>query len=226
MLLHIIKGPTCYEDLRKVNGRIHDTYKEACDALGLLDDDGEWGNALMEASGWAIGNGLRNMFCEMLLFCEVKDPNDLWRQHWPSLSDDLLIRFRRETRDNQLHLSENELKNLALAEIESILAKNGRSLSEFLTIPFNNENISDSNANRFLRDELSYDVESLGNEFEEMHASLNEEQKIIFDEIIKASCNKKGGLYFVNGSGGTGKTFMWKTKCHITLHLAQIKVGP
>ena len=52
MLLHIIKGPTCYEDLRMVNGRIHDTYKEACDALGLLDD-GEWDNALMEASGWA-----------------------------------------------------------------------------------------------------------------------------------------------------------------------------
>ena len=30
MLLHIIKGPTCYEDLTTVNWRIHDTYKEAC----------------------------------------------------------------------------------------------------------------------------------------------------------------------------------------------------
>lgn len=44
-----------------------------------------------------------------------------------------------------------------------------------------------------------------------MHAFLNEEHNIIFDEIIKASITKNRGLYFVNGSGGTCKTFFWKT---------------
>lgn len=44
-----------------------------------------------------------------------------------------------------------------------------------------------------------------------MHSHLNEEQRFIFDEIVNASTAKKGGLYFVNDSGGTGKTFLWKT---------------
>jgi len=40
-------------------------------ALGLLNDDGEWHDALNEASTWASGVHLQNMFCSMLMFSEI-----------------------------------------------------------------------------------------------------------------------------------------------------------
>ncbi|GKG08042.1 DNA helicase, partial [Tanacetum coccineum] len=36
------KGCTSFEDIRTVNGRIYETFRAACDALGLLGDDKEW----------------------------------------------------------------------------------------------------------------------------------------------------------------------------------------
>lgn len=98
MLLHSIKVPTYYEDLRIINGVLYETFKNACAALGLLDDDGEWDNALSEASIWATGNQLRNMFNEILMFCEIKGPNELWRKHWRSLSEDLESRTSKTDR--------------------------------------------------------------------------------------------------------------------------------
>jgi len=44
------------------------TFKSACMALALLNDDGEWHDALNEASTWASGVHLQNMFCSMLIF--------------------------------------------------------------------------------------------------------------------------------------------------------------
>ena len=41
MLLYNIKGPTCYEDLRIVNGELCESFHEACIKLGLFMDDSE-----------------------------------------------------------------------------------------------------------------------------------------------------------------------------------------
>lgn len=164
--------------------------------MELLDDDNEWDDALIEASTLATGNQLRSMFSEILMFCELKDPNELWNKYWVSLSDDLQSRYRRTLGDSELILSDDELKNLSLTEKESILTKNGRSLSEFSSIPFSNNNISNSISNRLLREEISYDIESLKIEFNSMYPYLNEHQKIIFEKLISASTNKTGSLFF------------------------------
>jgi ATP-dependent DNA helicase PIF1 len=37
--------------------------------------------------------------------------------------------------------------------------------------------------------------------------SLNAEQRSAYDEIMDAVYNKQGGLFFVDGPGGTRKTF-------------------
>ncbi len=41
MLLNCVKGATSYEHLRTVDGKEHDTFKDACIAMGLLVDDNE-----------------------------------------------------------------------------------------------------------------------------------------------------------------------------------------
>ena len=39
LLLHEVKGPTSFDDLKTVDGTVCSTYREACLKLGLLEDD-------------------------------------------------------------------------------------------------------------------------------------------------------------------------------------------
>jgi hypothetical protein len=85
--------------------------------MGLLADDNEWHQALEEASVWASGRQLHDMFVSMLMFCEVTNPRQLWDAHWESLSDDIEAMTRCEHADPTVTLSEDALKDHALYEI-------------------------------------------------------------------------------------------------------------
>jgi len=76
MLLNCVKGATSYEHLQIVDGREHDTFKDACIAMGLLADDNEWDQTLEEASVRASGRQLRDMFAFMLMFARSRIPNN------------------------------------------------------------------------------------------------------------------------------------------------------
>jgi hypothetical protein len=53
MLLNCVKGATSYEHLLTVDGTEHDTFQDACIAMGLFANDNEWHQALEEAGLWA-----------------------------------------------------------------------------------------------------------------------------------------------------------------------------
>nr|KAJ0206492.1 hypothetical protein LSAT_V11C500233160 [Lactuca sativa] len=67
MLLNKVKGPTSFEEIRMVNGEICPSFRDACYALGLLDDDKEYIEAIKEASRSRSGYYLRFLFATMLL---------------------------------------------------------------------------------------------------------------------------------------------------------------
>ncbi|KAG8391257.1 hypothetical protein BUALT_Bualt01G0169300 [Buddleja alternifolia] len=135
MLLYKVCGAQCYEDIRTFNGVIYPTFKQACSVRGLLDDDNEWHEALSEVSTWASSIKLRNMFATMLMFSEITKPVTLWEQHWRDMVDDLQYRVRREFRDNNVHLNDEDLREWALQEIECILNRNGKTLGDFPPTP-------------------------------------------------------------------------------------------
>ena len=56
MLLMIVKGATDYKELRTYNGNVYKTFKEACGARGLLQDDNEWYKTFDEAANWATSS--------------------------------------------------------------------------------------------------------------------------------------------------------------------------
>ena len=62
----------------------------------------------------------------MLMFYEVSNPLHVWNRLWNSLSDDIEMRLCRHENSISLNLSDYEIQNLALIDIESILNKNGR----------------------------------------------------------------------------------------------------
>ncbi|XP_076946680.1 uncharacterized protein LOC143618268 [Bidens hawaiensis] len=49
ILLNKVRGPTCFEDIRTVDGEVCATYRDACYKRGLLDDDNEYIDAIEEA---------------------------------------------------------------------------------------------------------------------------------------------------------------------------------
>jgi len=211
LLLTKLHGATCFEDIRTIDGVLHPTFKSACMALGLLNDDGEWHDALNEASTWASGVHLRNMFYSMLMFSEIADPVRLWESHWVHLINDLLRATRYEVGNFEMQLSSTELQNLGLIEIECVLNRNGRSLRHFPSMPTPFVEAAVRATNRLIVDELDYDMSDELSRFESLARGLNLDQYRVFRSVIDAHHRGDGGLFFLYGSGGTGKTYLWNT---------------
>uniref|UniRef100_A0A803MUL1 ATP-dependent DNA helicase n=1 Tax=Chenopodium quinoa TaxID=63459 RepID=A0A803MUL1_CHEQI len=211
MLLTKVYGAEYLEDIRTLDGVIHPTFRSACQALRLLDDDNEWHETLSEASNWAFISQLRNMFCSILMFSEVSDPKQLWEQHWGELTDDLERMMQRQTRNPNLRLTPEEMQIQGLQEIEHILNKLGRSLTNFPDIPQPSSELERNTLNRLIRDELEYDTHDEANKFDTLARGLNTDQYRVYAAILDAHSRDVGGLFFIYGSGGTGKTYLWNT---------------
>ncbi|KAF8369565.1 hypothetical protein HHK36_032409 [Tetracentron sinense] len=177
-------------DLRTVDCIIYPTFKAACPALGLLDDDTEWHESLTEASLWATGRQLRYMFCSMLMFSELTNPLELWERHWMDLTDDMQYKSRRDTGEPDLSLDIIVQKNMGLNEIEQILNKNGRSLKEFTGMLMPSLENTTVLLNRLIREELSFDADLEKQNFEILHSGLNEEQQNVFQQVVESYIHK------------------------------------
>jgi hypothetical protein len=49
LLLVNVRGPTSFQQLRTVDGVLCGTYREACQHLGLLENDTHWEHTLKDA---------------------------------------------------------------------------------------------------------------------------------------------------------------------------------
>ncbi|CAN7030696.1 unnamed protein product [Brassica oleracea var. botrytis] len=94
-------------------------------------------------------------------------------------------------------------------EIEKILKSNGTSLSNWKKMPKPFRDVTDSQIFLIL-DELSYNREELREEHDRDILKMTDEQRKIYEEIMDAVIRKRGGVFFVYGFGGTGKTFLWR----------------
>lgn len=99
-------GPTGFDDLKIVNGIRHETYSQACEAMGLLENDDHWKYTLDEAANTQSPNKLRQLFAIMLTFCELKNPKHLWESYKQHMSEDILYNNRRRAMDHTIDLSE------------------------------------------------------------------------------------------------------------------------
>ncbi|XP_050278246.1 uncharacterized protein LOC126719772 [Quercus robur] len=211
MLLNIVKGPKNFKEIMTVKNITYPTYKDACYALGLLDDDKEWHECINEAAHWASGKQLRQLFVTILMFCEVSDPLILWDSNWKIFTEDILNRQRHISHFHDLILSDSQLKNYGLYEIDQILQQYGKSLKDYPQMPQPDVNILIHKRNRLIEEEMSYNIGSLQREHEILISGLNNEQRNIYNSIMEAVFSESGGMFFVYGHGGTGKTYLYRT---------------
>lgn len=93
-LLNYVKGPVSYDDIKTVGGVKYNSFKEACFALGLLDDDNEFINAINQVSFWGTAEYMRRLFVMLLVSNQFSRPEVVWEKTWLHLSDDMLHRQR------------------------------------------------------------------------------------------------------------------------------------
>lgn len=90
LMLIVVKGPRTYEEIRKVGDVQFHCFRDACFAMGFLNDDKEYIGAIREAFQWGSGYFLRRLFVIMLLSGAMNRPRHVWQNtlHW--LSDGIL----------------------------------------------------------------------------------------------------------------------------------------
>ena len=74
--------------------------------------------------------------------------------------------------DTDLLLSDEQLHNLTLIEIEKLLQSSRRSLKEFKSLPYPDGYLLEQLGNRLIYDEHNYDTTELQIEFQELFSSL------------------------------------------------------
>lgn len=87
----------------------------------------------------------------------------------------------------------------------------GKSLKSFPTMPMPDSRYLERHRNRLIIEETSYDKQEMFVQHERLFAQLNDEQTQVYDAILQSINLDNGGIFFVYGSGGCGKTFLWNT---------------
>ncbi|XP_035833040.1 uncharacterized protein LOC118481843 [Helianthus annuus] len=183
MLLNVQRGPLSFKDIRTVDGVEHPTYMSACNALGLLGDDVEWVDSIREASQWQLGNQLH----------------------------DIAYNRRTMLQNDDVVFTDEEILNYTLIEIERVLIGHGKSLLDFPNLPQIDRQLVDTMENRLIMAERTFNIEEEMTLFHDLFRGLNVEQREVFDYVCDCVDRRTGGAVFVFGSGGTGKTYLWKT---------------
>nr|KAI8748380.1 ATP-dependent DNA helicase PIF1 [Biomphalaria glabrata] len=119
MLLHVVKGPTSFTNLKTVEGVVCQTFREACQRRGMLDNDEHWEAALAEAAQTGTAQRVRHLFALLLTTCGLSNPLDLWEKYKNALSDDILLQKRRENPDILIDFS-NIIYDEALIALEDL----------------------------------------------------------------------------------------------------------
>ena len=198
ILLHHIRGPKSFQDLRTVDGVLLNSFQEACQKLGLLEDDTEIENAMKEACNVRFGDQLISFFGSILEFCRPGDPLALWNM----FKKELLYHS-----ENILKMNSAEAENFVLKDLEIQLSRSGCTLKE-CNLPEPKMIDKEKHISSIITSETSFDKEKLLEKANEAVRRMNNDQIDIFHDVIESVNDKKGKIFCINAAGGTGKTFV------------------
>ncbi|GJT53954.1 ATP-dependent DNA helicase RRM3-like protein [Tanacetum coccineum] len=212
VLLNEVRGATDWEDFKKFDDIVYPTFKDACYARGLMEDDKEYIDGLLEASHWGMGNYLRCFFVMLIMTDSMSHPEFIYEKIWYVMATDVesIERVKNNAPDEQK-------KNYCLLYIEHMLLSNNKSLKSIPNMSYPTAEYTMDGYNRLVHDELSYNKDKLKEEHKILYVTLTEEQKGIYGTIMDYVDKNKGGMVFIYRYGGTGKTYLYKTilaACH------------
>ena len=118
-----VTGKTTFDEMLHVGMVKFNSFKEVCCAIGILDDNEEWEKVLNESLSSMSSRQARERFALMLLFCEIRNPLELFFKFFDFWVDDL--------RRKDPNLSRRILQFYALREFGGELQLRARCLEDF-----------------------------------------------------------------------------------------------
>ena len=222
LLLTVVRGARSLEDLRTVDGVECPTFKGACIALRLLEDDGQWIAMFRDGQAFIPGRAFRHLFALSLQYTTLTNPLAIWEDFKEGFGDYLahllvtgvvLVPARGED------MGEGLAYDYGLFRIQKFLNEYGKFFIDFgLPQPVLNwrQNANQVPGDGGMREERDYNQEQEQILFNSMREKLNEEQVTCFNAIVGAVQQHEqdphqlepSGAFFLHGPAGTGKTFL------------------
>ncbi|KAL3813122.1 hypothetical protein ACJIZ3_014390 [Penstemon smallii] len=198
LLLGNVHCPTSFEDLMSFQGIKYSAFREAAVRRGLLQSDDYMDACLNEAASFEMPYSLRVLFAMLLVYGIVADPQILWDKYYPFMSEDFI---------QQGFIEGSEVFAKTVDAIELVLTSMDKSLVDFpihFAFPYS-----------FVKRKLSRDYDhersmTVSLEDRDLVHHLNKEQRKAYTIITHNIIKKKPAVYFVDGPGGTGKTFLYR----------------
>ncbi|GFX98538.1 ATP-dependent DNA helicase [Trichonephila clavipes] len=203
MLLHHVRGPTSFTERKIVNGQECQTYREACEARRLLENDNHW-ETMKEAVQCRSPDKIRELYATLLSSCGLSNPRTLWDKYKEYMADDILHQLQQVHTDMTFN---QHIYNETLIIIENkVFTIVGKILDDFGMQSPRRDN--KDNFNNEIARELDYDFIALQHQAAELVPQLLPEQIHVFHQVLRKIDSGNGGLFFLDAPGGTGKTFL------------------
>ncbi|XP_037914086.1 uncharacterized protein LOC119653502 [Hermetia illucens] len=104
---------------KQLNGRVFNTYQDACRELQLLEDDNHWDLTLADAALTSTPNNIRQLFAIILTTCYPSQAQTLWEKYKNCMTEDILHRIRQTNQCQNIDYTP-EMYNEALVLIEDL----------------------------------------------------------------------------------------------------------
>ena len=167
---------------------------------------------MTEVATFQMPSALRRLFATILVFCEATEIRRLWDKHLPSMSEDY-----RRTQSN-----EATLEQMVLRDIRDMLQSMGKDIKSYGLPDIVETDCSSDTEYR----EVAEEMQIIANqEHLDLISCLNSEQLAGFNEIMDHVTNQKSKIFFVDGPGGTGKTYMYKALLAKVRSMGQIAIA-
>lgn len=214
ILLH--RAGTSYKDLRTVDGKKYNTYAEAARACGLLFDNDEHLTCMREASADVTPAGLRCLLVTLIM--NGAEGRRLWTKCKQKLIQDFTMPGQRP----HCNQTEEEAVQLALKHINHMLKRHGRTCI-MVGLPKPADVRSEVQE---ARDELHNNHAHHETEAAALMANASEEQRRFIDHVQHAlKYPGSNGLFYLDGPGGYGKTFVLQALLHSVWTSGRIAVA-
>ncbi|KAL3834092.1 hypothetical protein ACJIZ3_008828 [Penstemon smallii] len=198
LLLNNVRCPTSFDDLLTVCGIKYDTFREAAVRRGLLQSDDYVDSCLAEAVVYQMPYSFRVLFAMLLVHGIIGNPQSLWDKYYESLSED----FARNS-----SVTEIQVLRLTIAAIDTVLTSMEKCITDFpIKFPIEHSTHKDRYSKDY-ENELSMKVSTVDMLLVD---KLNVGQRAIYDMVVSKIDANESGVFFLDGPGGTGKTFLYR----------------
>ena len=203
LLLHV-PGARGWEDLKRTPGLDEPagTFQEAAILRGLVDDEEEYRRAMADACDLKMPRPLRTFFAHLLLNCGIASGEPYWDEFKEKLAEDY-------SRSQPLDVALDH----ALKDIQTVLETAGKKNSDF-NLPAPSDFDHAAWMGRELRAEMDFDGEAEREKASSMRAQMYTEQREAFDAVLAAVDCESEAMFFVDGPGGSGKSFLFEGILH------------